>query len=106
MLPLAPGRFSTITCWPSRRPSGSATTRALLSATPPGAKGTMMRIGFAGQSSECAGPAASNVSARKNATDRERTGLISLARDEQGDRKGPQQSGKRNPAAGLVLFAG
>src|SRR5260221_9933612 len=31
-------------------PSGSATTRALLSATPPGETGTMMRSGFAGHS--------------------------------------------------------
>src|SRR5258706_1364990 len=50
MLPLAPGRFSTITCWPRRAASGSATTRALLSATPAGAKGTMMRTAFAGHS--------------------------------------------------------
>src|SRR5436190_6865258 len=50
MLPLAPGRFSTSTCCPRRAASGSATTRALLSATPPGENGTMMRTGFAGHS--------------------------------------------------------
>src|SRR6185503_6902264 len=50
MLPLAPGRFSTSTCWPRRCASGSATTRALLSATPPGENGTMMRTGFCGHS--------------------------------------------------------
>src|SRR5258708_3807037 len=50
MLPPAPARVSTTTCCPSRTPSGSATTRALLSATPPGVKGTMMRSGFAGHS--------------------------------------------------------
>src|SRR5262245_50628810 len=48
MLPLAPGRFSTMTCWPSRAASGSAMTRALLSARPPGANGTTMRTGRAG----------------------------------------------------------
>src|SRR5439155_25266571 len=60
MLPLAPGRFSTSTGCPRRIPSGSATTRALLSATPPGANGTMMRSGFAGQSCAAANDAANH----------------------------------------------
>src|SRR5262245_4476108 len=62
MLPLAPGRFSTTTAWPSRWPRGSATTRALLSATPPGANGTTMRTGFDGYSCACA--ASAQVAAR------------------------------------------
>src|SRR5690349_21413968 len=65
MLPLAPGRFSTTTDCPSRAASGSATTRALLSATPPGANGTMMRSGRAGQS--CAGSVALNRIPTSNA---------------------------------------
>ena len=63
MLPLAPGRFSTITCWPRRAASGSATTRALLSATPPGVKGTMMRTGLVGHS--CAPAALIRINQRK-----------------------------------------
>src|SRR5215212_1971855 len=51
MLPEAPGLLSTTTCCPSRRPRNSATTRALVSVTPPGVKGTMSRIGLAGQAS-------------------------------------------------------
>src|SRR5437868_15059528 len=44
-------------------PSGSATTRALLSATPPGANGTMMRTGFTGHS--CPMAALITISERK-----------------------------------------
>src|SRR6267378_1435082 len=65
MLPLAPGRFSTSTGCPRRTPSGSATTRALLSATPPGANGTMMRSGFAGHS--CAAATLIRIAARNGA---------------------------------------
>src|SRR5262249_36240508 len=58
MLPLAPVRFSTTTDWPRRAPSRSATTRALVSVTPPGANGTTRRSGRAGQSCACAPSAA------------------------------------------------
>src|SRR5215831_1606282 len=58
MLPLAPGRFSTTTDWPRRAPSRSATTRALVSVTPPGANGTTRRSGRAGQSCALAPSAA------------------------------------------------
>jgi hypothetical protein len=48
MIALWPGRFSTITCWPSPFDSSSATARATMSWLPPGTSGTMIRIGFAG----------------------------------------------------------
>jgi hypothetical protein len=38
MLPPAPGRFSTTTCWPRRRPSGSLSSRAAMSVVPAGVK--------------------------------------------------------------------
>src|SRR5450830_1604410 len=40
MLPEAPGLLSTITGWPSARPSGSVIRRAVKSVVPPGAVGT------------------------------------------------------------------
>ena len=49
MLPPAPGRLSTTTCWPSRSPSLGATIRTVASVEPPGGKVTIMRIGLAGQ---------------------------------------------------------
>src|SRR6218665_2302126 len=48
MLPGGVGRLSTTTCWPSRAPRRSATTRAPVSVTPPGVKGTTRRIGLFG----------------------------------------------------------
>src|SRR4051812_14425292 len=89
MLPLAPGRFSTTTCWPSRCPSGSAITRALLSATPPGANGTMMRIAFAGQS--CA--KALMATNHRNTKIKRIYGLCRRCL-EQGDREGTQHVGQ------------
>src|SRR2546429_8334247 len=49
MLPLAPARFSTTTCWPSTVGSAFATRRVMLSAAPPGELGTMQRMGFDGK---------------------------------------------------------
>ena len=46
---LAPGRGSTITCWPSRGVSASAITRTIASIAPPGVNGTTMRTGLVGQ---------------------------------------------------------
>src|SRR5262245_21862596 len=43
-VPPAPGRFSTITLRPSAVPSSALIERARMSCTPPGAKGTTMRI--------------------------------------------------------------
>jgi hypothetical protein len=47
MLP-ALGRLSMTTGWPSRRLSASPTARAVMSAMPPGAKGTSSWIGLSG----------------------------------------------------------
>src|SRR5205085_3675286 len=49
MLPPAPARFSTTTCWPRRSASAGATMRAVVSVPPPGSKPTTMVIGFAGK---------------------------------------------------------
>src|SRR5689334_11807944 len=57
MLPAAPGRFSTITCWPSALPSCSAVTRARMSVDCPAGKGTMMRSGLVGHAWARAGKA-------------------------------------------------
>src|SRR5262245_23108729 len=49
IVPPAPVRFSITTCWPIARDIVSAVTRATKSRPPPGAKGTMKRIGRLGQ---------------------------------------------------------
>src|SRR5258706_12879554 len=49
MLPPAPARFSIRTGWPSVSLSFCWATRATISVGPPGAKGTITRIGLAGQ---------------------------------------------------------
>src|SRR2546421_3724058 len=49
MLPLAPARFSTTTCWPSTAGSAFAMRRVMVSAPPPGELGTMQRMGFDGK---------------------------------------------------------
>src|SRR5882724_7496285 len=48
-MPAAPVRFSITIGWPSASPSAGATVRAVMSTLPPGTKGTMRRIGFAGK---------------------------------------------------------
>src|SRR5262245_22417629 len=55
MLVPAPGLFSITTCWPQIRDSRSAVMRATVSVDPPGAYGTTMRTGRAGQSCASAG---------------------------------------------------
>ena len=50
MVPAAPGRLSTSTCWPHMRVRRSVMRRAMMSGDPPAGKGTMMRMGFAGNS--------------------------------------------------------
>ena len=47
-LPLAPGRFSTTIVWPSSLPASSASRREIMSELPPGAVGTISRIGRVG----------------------------------------------------------
>src|SRR4051812_47139515 len=54
MLPPAPARFSTTTCWPSVRLILSATVRAIASLPPPAAYGTTSVIGRDGKSSAAA----------------------------------------------------
>ena len=48
MLVAAPGRFSTMTCWPSRSDSHCATRRAPISAGPPAGKPTIKCTGRVG----------------------------------------------------------
>ena len=47
-MPPAPGRFSTMICWPNVRLIVSARMRAITSLPPPGACGTISVIGRAG----------------------------------------------------------
>src|SRR5258706_9362573 len=47
-MPLAPGRFSTITCWPSRSLIFGAIRRDMVSVVLPGGNGMTIRIGFDG----------------------------------------------------------
>jgi len=49
MVPPAPARFSTISGWPRASPSRVPTSRAVMSARPAGALGTIRRIGRDGQ---------------------------------------------------------
>src|SRR5258706_16387379 len=49
MLPPAPGLFSITTDWPLTSGRRLPTRRAVVSVEPPGANGTTMRTGFAGQ---------------------------------------------------------
>ncbi len=49
IVPLAPVRFSTTTCWPMRGVSFSANTRASASVSPPGGNDTMIVTGLLGQ---------------------------------------------------------
>src|SRR5512147_2818860 len=50
MVPPAPARFSTITCWPSASDSAVWTVRAVKSTLPPGGQGTTMCTGRLGKS--------------------------------------------------------
>src|SRR5690349_2078343 len=50
MLPPAPGRLSTITCWPSASLNRGLIARATISAPPPGENPTRSRNGFDGKS--------------------------------------------------------
>src|SRR5687767_2119429 len=65
MVPPAPPRFSMTIDWPSRSPSFCATMRATMSVEPPGGKGTIRRIGFAGQAWADAAPGCSSAAAHR-----------------------------------------
>src|SRR5437763_1460407 len=56
MTPLAPGRLSTTTCWPSAAESLLATIRAMVSLPPPDGNGTIMVMVRLGKSWAAAGP--------------------------------------------------
>src|SRR5262245_49204087 len=58
----APGRFSTITCWPRVFVISAAVTRAKVSVAPPGANATTRRTGLAGKAWATASAAANAVS--------------------------------------------
>src|SRR5215203_4502850 len=47
-VPPAPARLSMMICWPHAAASFCATARAVMSAPPPGATGTIRRIGLSG----------------------------------------------------------
>ena len=63
--PPAPGRLSTITGWPSAVDRRWAMKRPMTSAPPPGANGTMIVMGFAGQA--CAKAVAATATASASA---------------------------------------
>src|SRR5712691_3223775 len=65
-MPLAPGRFSTSTGWPSRAVIFGPNRRAMMSVVLPGGNGTMILIGFEGQ--DCASAAAVNPRANAAST--------------------------------------
>jgi hypothetical protein len=48
MVPLAPGRLSTMNCWPMLSDSRCAIVRATASTVPPGGYGTTMRTTLLG----------------------------------------------------------
>src|SRR4051812_40916912 len=61
ILPEAPARLSTITCWPRLAESRTARMRAMLSTLPPAGHGTIRRMGLPGQAatgSACTSPPA------------------------------------------------
>src|SRR5712691_1240954 len=57
IMPLAPGRFSTITGWPRDSVSLAPICRARMSGELPAGEGTRMRIGFEGKDCAAAVPA-------------------------------------------------
>src|SRR5262249_7666700 len=63
MKPLPPGLFSTTTCWPQASVSLAPTMREAMSVMPPGAYGTQMWRGLAGELCACAGAAQKTTSA-------------------------------------------
>jgi len=72
----APGRFSTVTGWPSASCTLRAVSRAVMSMAPPGGAGTMMRMGLAGKAWAPARPAHSartKMNSQDDATPRVRS---------------------------------
>src|ERR1700675_2646704 len=73
MLPPAPGLFSTTNCWPSPLLISAEKARATMEELPPGAKGTIRRIGLVGY--VCAGAAAAQQIAAANTANFDSTRL-------------------------------
>jgi hypothetical protein len=63
ILPLAPARLSTSTCWPQESESFCATMRVTMSVAPPGENGTMTRTDLTGKLCASAGVAPSSAAA-------------------------------------------
>ena len=67
-MPLAPGRFSTITGWPRRSVIFGPIRRDMMSVVLPGGNGMMILIGFEGQDCAIAAEANPKVSAKSTNT--------------------------------------
>src|SRR6266581_5457937 len=76
-MPLAPGRFSTSTGWPSRSVIFGPIRRAMMSVVLPGGNGTMILIGFEGQ--DCANAGAANPRANAASTTTRSCLILALA---------------------------
>src|SRR5260221_7958572 len=74
-MPLAPGRFSTTSCWPRRSPTLGAMRRDMMSIVSPGGNGTIRRTGLVGQ--DCAFPRV-----KCNASNNPETHFISILRND------------------------
>src|SRR6185369_13581716 len=61
MLPPAPARFSTTTCWPSSSPIGFCRMRAVVSVPPPGSKPTTTVTGLLGYAPCASAPHANGM---------------------------------------------
>src|ERR1019366_10188413 len=68
MVPPAPARLSTTSCWPQISLSLAATIRAVTSTPPPGAKPTSNRPGLFGYGCEFTAPAATRDSTAPKVT--------------------------------------
>src|SRR5215470_4255850 len=87
-MPPGPGTFSMMKRWPSLSPSFSPTMRVEISATPPAANGTMMRIGRSGYFA-CADapPVSDRIAGRAGATARP----LQTARRDSGEMDGRRE---------------
>src|SRR6185503_18476088 len=80
MMPLAPGRESTTTCWPQDSVSFCPRMRASVSEVPPGENGMIMRIGLAGYGS-AAGTGAPRTPRQQTTTMRKQGSIASMRSD-------------------------
>src|ERR1044071_10195728 len=68
MLPPAPARFSTTTCWPRRSPIGFCRMRAVVSVPPPGSKPTTTVTGLLGYAPCASAPHANGMASTAAST--------------------------------------